>query len=438
VELRDIIVTPFIIALVYIGAYLVRPRLTDHVIKQYFIPALTVKILGALALGFIYQFYYGGGDTFNFHTHGSRHVWEAFMDSPLKGLQLLFTSRNQTGVYQYSSQIGFFNDPPSYFIVKIAAIFDLLTFSSYSATAVLFSLVGFIGMWMFFLTFYLQYPALHKGFALASLFLPSLIFWGSGILKDTITLACLGISTYYLYQIFLKGKVRISSILILLLSLFSIFTVRKFMLQAYLPSVILWIFLIKFRMMKSMILKIISFPLVIAIIGVSAYYTVIKVGEGDEKYSVNKLVKTAQITSYDIRFYSGRNAGSGYTLGTIDGSWQTMLRLAPVAINVSLFRPYLWEVKNPLMLLSALEGLFLLVLTVYVIAIRRSMIFEAIKNPNVIFLLMFSLVFAYAVGVSTFNFGTLARYKIPLLPFYTSALVILLNFKSKDSSFPAP
>src|SRR6478609_7306817 len=190
-------------------AYFVRPSLTDNITRKYFFPALSVKIFGALALGIIYQFYYDGGDTFNFHTHGSRHVWEAFMDAPSKGLKLLFVNGDQTGVYKYSSRIEFYNDPPSYFIIRIAAIFDLLTFSSYSATAVLFSLVGFIGMWMFFLTFYLQYPTLHRGLALASLFFPSLIFWGSGLLKDTITLACLGIATYYFYQLFFRKRFKI-------------------------------------------------------------------------------------------------------------------------------------------------------------------------------------------------------------------------------------
>ena len=37
----------------------------------------------------------------------------------------------------------------------------------------------------------------------------------------------------------------------------------------------------------------------------------------------------------------------------------------------------------------------------------------------------FSISFAFAVGVSTFNFGTLVRYKIPLLPFFLVALVLI-------------
>jgi hypothetical protein len=38
---------------------------------------------------------------------------------------------------------------------------------------------------------------------------------------------------------------------------------------------------------------------------------------------------------------------------------------------------------------------------------------------------VFSLIFAISVGISSGNFGTLVRYKIPLMPFYLSGLYIL-------------
>jgi hypothetical protein len=46
-------------------------------------------------------------------------------------------------------------------------------------------------------------------------------------------------------------------------------------------------------------------------------------------------------------------------------------------------------------------------------------------NPTVAFCLGFSLIFAFAVGVSTYNFGTLVRYKIPMLPFFIIALILV-------------
>jgi hypothetical protein len=204
-----------------------------------------------------------------------------------------------------------------------------------------------------------------------------------------------------------------------------IFSVKKFILQAFVPAALLWIYLGNLNRIPSVVLRVLLLPLLIAISVLSTYYSFVKIGEGDRRYAVENIAKTAQITAYDIRFYTGRDAGSGYTLGELDGSFTSMLKLAPQAINVSLFRPYLWEVKNPLMLLSGLESLTFFILTVGLIFRYRLSAVHAFRNPDVSFSFVFALIFAFAVGVSSFNFGTLSRYKIPLLPFYAVALALI-------------
>ncbi len=431
-ELRDFIVTPLIILLVYAVAYLVRSRVTDPVNRSYFFPALSLKILGALALGLLYQFYYQGGDTYNFHTRGSRIIWEAFMDSPLLGWKLLTTRGDLQGIYAYASNIPFFNDPSSFFVIRVAAVLDLLTFSSYSATAVLFAVVSFCGAWMLFMAFYRQSPGLHRWLALATLFIPSVIFWGSGLLKDTLTLASIGFLTYAISNLFIKKQFSIGSIFLLLLSFWILFSIKKYILLCYLPAVFLWIYASRLARMRSLVVKILMAPFIVAVLVASGYYAIVLIGKDDPRYSLDKIAITAQVTAYDIGFYTGRSAGSGYSLGELDGTFTNMVSKAPQAINVSLFRPYLWEVKNPLMLLSALESLALIGLTLYVLAVARSRFFKSWSDPTVLFCLVFSLTFAFAVGVSTFNFGTLARYKIPLLPFYLLAMVYILHYVKRD------
>lgn len=172
-------------------------------------------------------------------------------------------------------------------------------------------------------------------------------------------------------------------------------------------------------------------PAVIVAASFCGYFAIVKASQDNPKYSLNAIAQTAQATAYDIRYWTGRDAGSGYTLGELDGSWQSMVRLAPQAINVSLFRPYLWEVRNPLMLLSALESLILLGLTLYAIYRCRYNLYRVVSDPTVLFCLVFAISFAFAVGVSTFNFGTLARYKIPLLPFFLIALILMLDYANK-------
>src|SRR5258708_12679101 len=134
-DLRDFVVTPVVVELVYVIAFLARPHLTNQDNRRFFFPALTLRIFGAIALGFLYQFYYSGGDTFNFHTHGSRHIWEAFWDSPYKGSQMLFSDgKHQGNFYQYSSRIYFFSNPASDFVIPVPPFLSPFPFSTYSTT----------------------------------------------------------------------------------------------------------------------------------------------------------------------------------------------------------------------------------------------------------------------------------------------------------------
>ncbi|MBK8416165.1 MAG: hypothetical protein IPL22_17680 [Bacteroidetes bacterium] len=88
-----------------------------------------------------------------------------------------------------------------------------------------------------------------------------------------------------------------------------------------------------------------------------------------------------------------------------------MLAKAPAAINVALFRPYIWEANNIVMILSGLEGLILLFMAIrMVIKLRVIGIFPMlVKNHLLTFSLIFSLFFAFSVGISTSNFGSLVR-----------------------------
>jgi hypothetical protein len=434
-ELRDVIVTPIILFTVYALAYLVRPWVTDDVNRSYFIPALTVRIFGALAVGFVYQFYYDGGDTFAYHTHGSRPLWEAIIRSPLDGIGLLFANGEYgPGIWDTANRIWYWNDPQAFFVIRVAAVLDIFTFSSYSATAVLFAVIAFTGAWLLFVTFYKMYPRLHRWIAFSVFFIPTVVFWGSGIFKDTLTLAALGISTYAFHRVFIERRAQLSFILLMLLCLWLIFSIKKYILLCFLPAVMLWWVATYLSRISSLMLRLIITPLTAIVAIMLAYYAVLMVGEDDPRYHISNLAETARITAYDIRYGWGARTGegSGYTLAGLDGSWQSMVALAPQAISVSLFRPYLWEVRNPLMMLSALEGLLFLGLSLLVVLRVRWNLFVYLRQRDVLFCFVFAIVFAFAVGVSTFNFGTLSRYKIPMMPYYMLGIGIITAYWKRE------
>ena len=177
--IKDFLITPIWLAIIFIVGFLIRNRFSDPEIRKYFMPALAVRLLGAVSVGLIYQFYYNGGDTYNFFTYGSQFIWEAWKDSPLKAIKLIFaTGEHYPDTFQYSSQIWYYRDMPSYFVVRLVAIIDLLTFHTYSATACLFGTISFVGLWSMFREFYRMYPKIHRSLAISILFIPSVFFWG--------------------------------------------------------------------------------------------------------------------------------------------------------------------------------------------------------------------------------------------------------------------
>lgn len=425
--LKDLIITPFYIVILTLVAYFIRPYVTNRQTRKYFLPALWVRFAGAIALGLIYQFYYGGGDTFNYWEHGSRHIYEAFQGDIQTGFKLLFSSGGQRGyddTFPYASKIWYYKDVHSYFVVRIAAFFDLFTFHTYSATALFFAAFSFSGLWAMYTALQRKYHSSAKRLAIAILFVPSVVFWGSGILKDTIALGALGWMTWSLLRWIELRKKGLVEIMVFAVAFFLIFSIKKYILICYLPMVFVWLFFKYLKRVKRIISKLIVGPMLLVLFAGSGWVVLVQVSNTDRKYSLDNVAEQARITAYDIRYGWGARTGGdgGYDIGLMDGSWQSLIRLIPAAINVSLFRPYLWEVKNPLMLLNSIESLAVLFLTISMTVKRENL--KKLSDPFLIFCLLFSFLFAFAIGVSTFNFGTLIRYKIPLMPFLITAIFI--------------
>jgi hypothetical protein len=423
----DLIVTPLAFFLIMALAYLLRKTTASNETKRYFYPALLLKIVGALGVGFIYQFYYGGGDTFTFFTHGASHVFDAFVDDIGTGFKLL-TSNGEFDpeTYKYSSKIWTYRDASSFFVVRIASILSLISFNAYSSVALWFAFLSFWGLWLMYQAFYRIYPELNKQFAIAIFFIPTVFFWGSGILKDTLTLGATGFLVYAFIQIFFERRRIVLNILLALIMAYVIFNIKLYILLSIAPALIVWFFVYRVGRISQVALRILLAPVFIGLGVLIAFLLAREVGETSDRYRLDKIAETAQVTAYDIRYWTGKDAGSGYSLGELDGTYWSMIKLAPSAVNVSLFRPYLWEVNNPLMLLSALEALALLLLVVYILWKNRfKLVIQSLKSPIILFCLIFSLLFAFGVGISTYNFGTLSRYRIVMIPFFLIALFLI-------------
>ncbi|MFO7790848.1 MAG: hypothetical protein R6V32_09770, partial [Bacteroidales bacterium] len=106
----------------------------------------------------------------------------------------------------------------------------------------------------------------------------------------------------------------------------------------------------------------------------------------------------------------------------------------PQAVTAGLFRPFIWDGASVFMLLSGLENLILLLLTLYIILRIGPFRFfrQMAEDPFLLFCFVFAVILAFFIGLTTANFGALVRYRIPLLPFFVFALMkIYLAYNQK-------
>lgn len=429
ITLTDYLLLPFYVVIIYLIAYRFRNRKypEGHPWRPYFMPALTAKIVGAVFIGLLYQYYYGSGDTGNYFLQ-AKIVNSALAEGPVKWLNLLFSIPNwyENGYWGYISQLMWYNSVAEYTVVGITAVGSLLTFGTYLPLAVMLAAISFTGVWALFRTFAMQYPNYIKSIAVATLFIPTCIVWGSGVLKDTFCMFGLGWMTFGAFRILINRDFSIKNILITVISFYLISNIKMYILIAFLPAVTLWILFSYSHKVKNGFIR---FFLRIAVVGVAAVGLVFFADTFSKdmgKYSLDKIGETAQITADYLYSISSDQGGSAYNLGTFTPTFQGMVSKFVPAVNVTLYRPYLWEAGKALQLISALEAFLFLFITLKIFFVLGPLRVwrTIIKDPNIQFCLMFAIIFAFAVGITSSNFGTLSRYKIPCLPFFMLALIL--------------
>ena len=426
-ELKDLYITPVYLAIIYLIAYGLRSSVTNVYTRKYFIPALSVKVIGAIALGILYHTLYGG-DTNNYYRQAGI-VYHAFGDSFAAGWELVTTSGDVTpAIQKYTAKLTWFGHGSNeYFVIRVAAVFALLSFNTYTVIAVLFAAITFSGMWVMYMTFAKIRPQAYKELAIAVFFLPSVFFWGSGLLKDSLCIGAQG----WLFYAFYRGAIERKNILRCAMvgagAIGVILAMKVYILLAFMPPALLWVFNENTRNIRNTAVRWLVTPLFLGVGIIVAGYAFVQISAADARFNVENIGAQSKLTADYLQGVSKTEQGSGYNIGAQDGTIGGMAKLAPQALVVALFRPFLWEARNPTMFLSALEATYFLWLTVRILwRVGLLKTLSAIGRVPVLTLcFVFSLIFAISVGISSGNFGTLVRYKIPLMPFYLSGLYIL-------------
>ncbi len=430
-RVTDLLLLPIVIFFIYYFAQAKKNRkINTNPEFAYYLPGLTAKVFGGLAFALIYALYYGGGDTIGyFHDaicwnkllfSNPKGFWNVFWEGTTEGNYWLFT--HETGYPIY------WRDVPTRHVVRFAFLAAFFGFRSFLIATVIFALISFEGIWRLYRVFISEFKDIARPLAIAIIFLPSLIFWGSGILKDTITLSAVGYFIHAYFWLFIKRKNLFSNTVAIVLSSAVILMIKPYIFVALAPGSIIWVIDHYSSKIRGSFIRYLATPIFLGVSGVAGYIMLLMMSSQLGDYSVDRILDKAVVTQSDLKQdYYGGNA---FDIGDLEPTVGSLVSHSHLAINAALFRPYLWESQNLVMFISGIENFFILVLTLIVLYRARGYkIFKYIvRNHLLKFSLIFSLFFAFSVGISTSNFGSMVRYRIPLLPFYVSSLFILNNY----------
>lgn len=432
----DLLLVPIYLLFIYfIASNVQHKNIIQKPLYKWYTKGLMVKLFGAIAVCVIYQFYYEGGDTTNYYET-SRAIANLLYKDGNSFRDVMSGNNSAENLSCFDATTGYpvyWRDGKALFVARLFVPLYFFSFQSFIVMAILLSWVCYTGIWRLFLLFNEQFPQLEKQFAISFFFIPSIFFWGSGLLKDTITLSAVGWYTYHFYYFFIQKKYKFSSLIYIFIAGFLLITIKPYILFALIPGSIIWLSNERLVNVKSKLLRVIAGPFFISIGVIIGFFVLSRMGDVLGVYAIDKVMDKAVESNMDQKqAYYG---GNSFDIGDYDANPISMLGKAPQAIAATLFRPYLWDAKNPVMLMSALENAYIMLLTIFLM-IRLKFIgfFRLIgKNPLLLFSVLFSLFFAFSVGIATSNFGSLVRLKIPCIPFFVSSLFVLKYIYEQQS-----
>lgn len=423
----DLIIGPLYLIIIYFVSKSIQLRnINDNPSYRYYLYGLFLKLFGGLAVCLIYVFYYGFGDTLNYFAD-SAVISNLFLKSPTAAVQFTFNWNPELWWY-FDDNTGYpiyFSDSHAIIVVKLTWFLCLLSFKSYIGMTFLLAWLSFFPIWRFYQMLIREFPQLVNQLAYALFFVPSVFFWGSGLLKDTITFSavCLFASSYSIIMI--QKRSYISNFFWMTLASMLLIWIKPYIFFALLPGTILWFGGTQLSKMENKLVKSFTTPFLISVSLVAGYFMLKLMSTFLGDYSLENVLDKALVTQQDLK--NERYQGNSFDIGDFDPTVSGILSKMPAAINAALFRPYLWESNNLAMLLSGIENFVLLGFSLYLIVrLKVINLFRLMFRHRILFFTVyFSLFFAFSVGLTTSNFGALVRYKIPAIPFFVISLVII-------------
>ncbi len=458
-----------------------------------FSAAFMLKVTAGLALTYIYTYHYKDRSTADiFKYYDDAQVMYSAMDkNPVDYLKMLSGIGNDNEYFneKYYNHMnhwfkrydmGMYND--NHTIIRFNALLMPISMGSFHVHTVVMCFISFLGLLALFITVCRYFPD-KKGMIYVSVFfIPSVVFWGSGVLKEGILLFAIGTLVYSFFQLFIEKKIKGKYIFILTGSIVLQLINKGYLLMVVLPPLLCFWMAEKYQVKRTVLFYLSCY----FVFGLSAYAYVsfsgkdplqsivakrrdfinlVKGGtfvindkyivrlDPDKKYFLDTVdVKQFKIkpgasymywslNNFSDTLYKKNNtdssvynlvwdlpvAGSYIPVCNIKPEWGQVLAHVPEALCIAVLQPHLLNAQNSLEKLAALENLLL------ILALLVSLIWRERKkiNWNWLCLCLYTVLSLYLIaGFTAPVAGAIVRYKMPVLTFW---MFMVINLFSKEA-----
>ena len=392
-----------------------------------------LKIIAGLAVWFIYTYYYterSSNDVFKFYDD-ALIMFNAIHINPWHYIQMVIgVNSDSEYLVPYYKQMSNWYKPweaatyhNNRIIIQFNALVHLFSFGYYNVHTVFMCFFSFLGLTGIYKTFYPLMKNKSIGLAVGVYLIPSVLFWGSGLLKEGIVIFSLGVFLYQ-FQKVINSKQTIGNVCIMLFTCAILCLTKVYVFVAIAPS-LLALLLLKMTNDKYILLKFLSVHLFLFILAVNVYRI-------NPNWNVLEVLSYKQWVITEIATKEG--AGSIISTNVLDANVWSFLKNSPEAIINTLFRPHILESKTLFMLMSGIENLLLMLLIIVSFIFYKKPEKEAL--PLLYLALFFSLSLALIIGIVNPVLGSIVRFRVPLLSFFVIAFLVLVDKEKLVKKLP--
>jgi hypothetical protein len=403
--------------------------------KNFLLGVFSLKVLAGIILAIIYTKYYPNrneADIFKYFDD-SKYMFDALNEKPEDFFRMLFGNYGGDDHY-YMHKYYFemnnwyrefegetFND--THTIIRFNAFLRIFSFGVYHVHTIIVCFLSLIGMVAIYKAFESAFKGKELLMAAAIFLLPSVLFWGSGVLKEGLLIFGLGLLIHCCFELF-KGNYKWLYFLIAALVFFLLLFLKVYALLLLLPCLVAYYI----NQKRGIKIQILTYIICFVFSGIIALnFSIVK-----DDFNVLEILTAKQ---HDfINHAAELDSKSRLEIEPLEPNLISFAINSPQSFFITFFRPFFFESKNPMMILAGLENLLILVLLIVSIIKRDKMNYE--QKNLFYFLLTYAILMFTLVGMITPVMGAMVRYKVPALGMMVAGIILLGNWKLLLNNYP--